>query len=80
MYMTFLSSTLDSNIRVYISPLCYYIVLKKCTTDFKSKNIYRQVVHTYKYKEGHDFRIVAKKVMHIPDPQPTSRQIHGLSF
>lgn len=49
-------------------------------TDFKSKNIYKQVVHTYKYKEGHDFRIVAKKVMHIPDPQPTSRQIHGLSF
>lgn len=52
-----------------------------CSSDFKSKNIYRQVVHTgtYKYKEGHDFRIVDKKVMHIPDPQPTSRQKHGLS-
>lgn len=43
------------------------------------KKNHRQVVHTYKYKEGHDLRIVAKKVMHIPDPHPTSRQMHGLS-
>lgn len=76
MYRTFFSSTIGSNKSLYFT--C--ILLEICMSVFKiKKKNYRQVVHTYKYKEGHDLRIVAKKVMHIPDPHPTSRQMHGLS-
>lgn len=76
MYRTFFSSTIGSNKSLYFT--C--ILLEICMSVFqiKKKN-YRQVVHTYIYKEGLDLRIVAKKVMHIPDPHPTSRQMHGLS-
>lgn len=38
----------------------------------------KNIIHTYKYKEGKDFSMVAKNVMHIPEPHPTSRHILGL--
>lgn len=76
MYRTFFSSTIGSNKSLYFTCILYW---KYACQYLRLKKNYRQVVHTYKYKDGHDLRIVAKKVMHIPDPHPTSRQMHGLS-